>query len=90
MDEIMNASYEYLDIPMLPMRNIVVFPFMTTPFFIGRQQSIEALEKALATDRKVFVIAQKLEYGQALGGGADAAGQIGKGVAQLVQVARQP
>jgi ATP-dependent Lon protease len=44
---------------MLPMRDIVVFPNMTTPFFIGRKQSMEALEKALAADRKVFVIAQR-------------------------------
>jgi ATP-dependent Lon protease len=44
---------------MLPMRDIVVFPSMTTPFFIGRRQSMEALEKALASDRKVFVIAQR-------------------------------
>ncbi len=45
--------------PMLPMRDIVVFPLMTTPFFIGRKQSMAALEHALAGDRKVFVIAQK-------------------------------
>ena len=45
--------------PMLPMRDIVVFPHMTTPFFIGRRQSMEALESALAADRTVFVIAQK-------------------------------
>jgi len=46
-------------LPMLPMRDIVVFPHMTTPFFIGRKQSMEALENALAADREVFVIAQK-------------------------------
>ena len=45
--------------PLLPMRDIVVFPHMTTPFFIGRKQSLEALEEALAGDRKIFVIAQK-------------------------------
>jgi ATP-dependent Lon protease len=45
--------------PMLPMRDIVVFPLMTTPFFIGRKQSMAALENALAADRRVFVIAQK-------------------------------
>ncbi len=50
---------EILEIPMLPMRNIVVFPYMTIPFFIGRQQSIEALEEALAGDRKIFVVCQK-------------------------------
>jgi ATP-dependent Lon protease len=46
-------------LPMLPMRDIVVFPSMTTPFFIGRKQSMEALEQALAADRRVFVIAQR-------------------------------
>ncbi|MBU2512501.1 endopeptidase La [bacterium] len=50
---------EIIEIPMLPMRNIVVFPYMTIPFFIGRQQSIEALEEALAGDRKIFVVCQK-------------------------------
>ncbi len=50
---------EVIEIPMLPMRNIVVFPYMTIPFFIGRQQSIEALEEALASDRKIFVVCQK-------------------------------
>src|SRR3989339_2168193 len=50
---------ELITLPMLPMRNIVVFPHVTTPFFIGRRQSIEALERALATDRQIFVIAQK-------------------------------
>ncbi|MDX2469895.1 MAG: endopeptidase La [SAR324 cluster bacterium] len=50
---------ETITLPMLPMRNIVVFPHMTTPFFIGRKQSIEALEKALEGDRQIFVLAQK-------------------------------
>ena len=59
MANILKKAKKKMEIPMLPMRNIVVFPFMTTPFFIGRQQSTEALERALATDRKVFVIAQK-------------------------------
>ncbi|MCZ6647580.1 MAG: endopeptidase La [SAR324 cluster bacterium] len=50
---------EVKTLPMLPMRDIVVFPHMTTPFFIGRKQSMEALESALAADRTVFVIAQR-------------------------------
>ncbi len=54
-----NDDKEIIEIPMLPMRNIVVFPYMTIPFFIGRQQSIEALEEALAGDRKIFVVCQK-------------------------------
>ncbi len=46
-------------LPMLPMRDIVVFPQMTTPFFIGRKRSMEALEEALKLDREIFVVAQK-------------------------------
>ncbi|MBF0351622.1 MAG: endopeptidase La [SAR324 cluster bacterium] len=50
---------EYQTLPMLPMRDIVVFPHMTAPFFIGRPLSITAMERALSGDRKIFVIAQK-------------------------------
>ncbi len=46
-------------LPLLPMRDIVVFPQTTTPFFIGRAQSMEALDAALSGDRTVFVTAQK-------------------------------
>jgi len=53
------SEKKLIRLPMLPMRNIVVFPHMTTPFFIGRPQSIEALEEALASDRRIFVVAQK-------------------------------
>ncbi|MDP7158685.1 MAG: LON peptidase substrate-binding domain-containing protein, partial [SAR324 cluster bacterium] len=48
-----------LTLPMLPMRDIVVFPHMTAPFFIGRALSIASLEKALAQDRRIFVVAQQ-------------------------------
>lgn len=54
-----NVEETELTLPMLPMRDIVVFPYMTAPFFIGRNLSIDALEQALATDRKIFVVAQK-------------------------------
>ena len=48
-----------MTLPMLPMRDIVVFPRMTAPFFIGRTASMAALEQALDSDRRVFVVAQK-------------------------------
>ncbi|MBF0287457.1 MAG: endopeptidase La [SAR324 cluster bacterium] len=54
-----HESSNLLTLPMLPMRDIVVFPKMTAPFFIGRAPSIAALEKALATDRLIFVVAQQ-------------------------------
>ena len=46
-------------LPLLPLREEVVFPATTIPFFVGRKPSMEALDKALATDRRIFVITQK-------------------------------
>lgn len=49
----------YETLPLLPMRDLVVFPGMMIPFFVGRDKSISALENALKTDRKIFLSAQK-------------------------------
>ena len=46
-------------LPMLPMREDIIFPGMTVPFFIGRKQSMEAVEQALNNDRRIFVVTQK-------------------------------
>ena len=54
-----STTSKQLALPMLPMRDIVVFPHMTAPFFIGRTLSIASLEKALAGDRQIFVVAQE-------------------------------
>jgi len=54
-----SVASKQLALPMLPMRDIVVFPHMTAPFFIGRTLSIASLEKALAGDRQIFVVAQE-------------------------------
>ena len=54
-----NTESKHIDLPMLPMRDIVVFPQMTAPFFIGRSLSISSLEKALEGDRNIFVVAQE-------------------------------
>jgi ATP-dependent Lon protease len=78
---------EAKQLPMLPMRDIVVFPHMTTPFFIGRRQSMEALEKALATDRTVFVIAQKDPMVEKPG--RDDLYEIGT-IGQILQIMRLP
>ena len=74
-------------LPMLPMRDIVVFPHMTTPFFIGRKQSMEALEKALSGDRTVFVIAQKDPMDEKPG--RDDLYDIGT-IGQILQIMRLP
>ena len=45
-------------LPLLPLRDVVVFPSMTIPLLVGRLPSINALEKAVARDRLLFVTAQ--------------------------------
>jgi ATP-dependent Lon protease len=58
-DKEKNTTQNQIALPMLPMRDIVVFPHMTAPFFIGRSLSIASLEKALDGDRQIFVVAQE-------------------------------
>ena len=44
--------------PMMPIRDVVIFPYMMTPFVVGRESSIRALEEALAGDKKIFLATQ--------------------------------
>ena len=46
-------------IPVLPLRDIVVFPGMVAPLFVGRKQSINALNHVMTSDKKIFLLAQK-------------------------------
>ena len=46
-------------IPLLPLRDIVVFPGMITPLFVGRSKSIQALEEVMTKDKKIFLVTQK-------------------------------
>jgi len=46
-------------IPLLPLRDVVVYPHMVIPLFVGREKSINALNKAMDADKKVFLVAQK-------------------------------
>ena len=43
---------------MMPIRDVVIFPHMMTPFVVGRESSVRALEEALAADRKIFLATQ--------------------------------
>ncbi len=45
-------------LPMMPIRDVVIFPFMMTPFVVGRESSVRALEEALAADKKIFLATQ--------------------------------
>jgi ATP-dependent Lon protease len=48
-----------IDLPLLPLRDVVVFPHMVIPLFVGRAKSIKALEAAMESDRRIMLVAQK-------------------------------
>lgn len=54
--EILADSYE---IPLLPLRDILVFPSTVVPLFVGREKSIQALEQAMSTNKEILLAAQK-------------------------------
>jgi ATP-dependent Lon protease len=57
----MTASREKVEprkLPMMPIRDMVIFPYMMTPFVVGRLSSVRALEEALNGDRKIFLATQ--------------------------------
>ncbi|MEQ1687573.1 MAG: LON peptidase substrate-binding domain-containing protein, partial [Sphingopyxis sp.] len=47
-----------LAFPLLPLRDIVVFPSMVVPLFVGRDKSVAALERAMAGDKSIFLVSQ--------------------------------
>ncbi|MBW2091892.1 MAG: endopeptidase La, partial [Deltaproteobacteria bacterium] len=49
---------ERLHLPLLPLRDVVVFPYMVVPLFVGREQSIKALEHAMNLEKSIFLSAQ--------------------------------
>ena len=50
---------ETKQLPLLPLRDVVVFPHMVIPLFVGREKSIQALEEATNGDKQVMLVAQK-------------------------------
>lgn len=43
----------------LPLRDIVIFPHMVVPLFVGRKKSIEALQRSMDSDKRIFLVTQK-------------------------------
>ena len=50
---------EPIDLPLLPLRDVVIFPHMVIPLFVGRAKSIKALESAMEAERRIMLVAQK-------------------------------
>ena len=46
-------------LPLVPLRDVVIFPGVVTPLFVGREKSINALKKAMTEDKSVMLVAQK-------------------------------
>ena len=46
-------------LPVLPLRDIVVFPHMVVPLFVGREKSVHALEEVMKTDKQILLVTQK-------------------------------
>ncbi len=54
-----DRSFDPIELPVLPLRDVVVFPHMVTPLFVGREKSVRALESAMAGSKKVLLVAQR-------------------------------
>ncbi len=58
-DKISEVSEQLRTIPVLPLRDVVVYPHMVIPLFVGRDKSIKALEAAMEEDKEILLVAQK-------------------------------
>ena len=56
-----STARENLDLAVLPLRDVVVFPHMVIPLFVGREKSIRALDYAMESDKRILRIASDLE-----------------------------
>jgi ATP-dependent Lon protease len=74
-------------LPLLPLRDVVVFPAMVIPLFVGREKSINALEEAMAGDKRIMLVAQKDASHDAPG--IDDLHSVGT-VASILQLLRLP
>lgn len=53
------AETDIQGLPLLPLRDVVIYPHMVIPLFVGREKSIQALEQAMASDKQVLLLAQR-------------------------------
>jgi len=56
---LMTVSDDLTAFPVLPLRDVVVYPHMVIPLFVGREKSIQALDAAMASNKQILLVAQK-------------------------------
>ena len=81
------GSSSVIELPLLPLRDVVVYPHMVLPLFVGREKSIEALEDAMASDKQVLLVAQRNASDD--NPGADDIYQVGT-VSNILQLLKLP
>ncbi|TXS89049.1 endopeptidase La [Parahaliea maris] len=81
------GSSSVIELPLLPLRDVVVYPHMVLPLFVGREKSIEALEDAMASDKQVLLVAQRDASDD--NPGADDIYQVGT-VSNILQLLKLP
>lgn len=81
------GSSSVIELPLLPLRDVVVYPHMVLPLFVGREKSIEALEDAMANDKQVLLAAQR--HAADDDPGADDIYQVGT-VSNILQLLKLP
>lgn len=81
------TSPDIMMLPLLPLRDVVVYPHMVIPLFVGRSKSIAALEKAMSDDKQVLLVAQRTPSVD--DPGASDLYQIGT-ISQILQILKLP
>ncbi len=76
-----------LELPVLPLREIVVFPYMVIPLFVGRSLSLKAIEVAMETNREILLVSQK--HAKTDSPGVEDLHEVGT-VAEIMQLLKLP
>ncbi len=87
MEEQDTRQRERIELPLLPLRDVVVYPHMVIPLFVGRDKSIQALDVAMENERRIFLVAQK--HAQDDDPGTDDLYQLGT-IANILQLLKLP
>lgn len=87
MEELKKMPSKRLTVPLLPLRDVIIFPHMVVPLFVGREKSINALEECVNTKTELFLVAQR--QATVVNPGKDDIFEVGT-LGQILQILRLP